>query len=82
MPLRAARRCSTGTRQVGAVEVWKVKQVVDDALALARVERVLQQLEIGHAVNIRYDDLAIQPGAFQAKLLMAAACFGSLSVQS
>jgi len=41
--------------QVGAVEVQKVEQVVDDALTLASVERVLQQLKIGDTVSVRDD---------------------------
>ncbi len=53
--------------QVVAGEIEQVEQEVVDAVSARRIERVLQGVEVGRAVLVQYDDLAIEPRGLDAE---------------
>ena len=69
---QCAARFQRRDAQVVAIEVRQVEEVVDDVLGAARIERVLQRAEVGHALRIRHHDLAVVPARRQARFTQAA----------
>ncbi|GEM_PF-7092744 len=47
--------------QILPIQERKVERVIHDAHRAARIEGVLQGLEVGYALAVRHDDLAVQP---------------------
>ena len=47
--------------QVMAGEIGQIEKEIVDAVGARRIERVLQGVEVGRAVLVQYDDLAVEP---------------------
>jgi hypothetical protein len=47
--------------QVVAGEIGQIEKEVVNAVGARRIERVLQGVEVGRAVLVQYDDLAVEP---------------------
>lgn len=53
--------------QIVAGEIGQIEKEVVDAVGARRIERVLQGVEVGRAVLVQYDDLAVEPRGLDAE---------------
>ena len=64
-----AARAQRHLAQVVAVEERQVEDEILDRLARRVVDRVLQRVEVGQAVRVHHDDLAVEPRRLDAERL-------------